>query len=1114
MFYPVYRIQKFRNVNLEGIKMRKLDKNNRIMVCKLLVFVLAFTLLLPGVAKAYTTSYVVDNLSSSNISVIGSPYSMIDAWYKSRNSSPYWMDDVTVNSFATGGDKIVLYFDYPSANCGKAKITSWTWHPHYVALTFSDGTKTLTGRLTVVDNTVVLKLNETEDDVLIVVSIKNAGTDYGGIQVDHLGSGQFHVEEDKNSDYARVGAFIDIQLSDTSYNSRSVDINADPSSSIASQLDGAATDLDNDDTDYTYATFNYGISAVNYNSGWSGDLTLSFSYSATSFADAESMQYSSYTTAQSDARTAWIAYFDKAPHPEPWSGTDMYWKSWAMLGINGDDHTQNMASGKYDFVGTIEYETGDGLGRQIIGHHKNIAAAIPAYPKYWHFDHIWAPPVLVYSDQSDVLKSMFKGNSDIYYTLGDVTDCWMDGKDNRWDNYQNCFYGDMLDTAYYLTGDSCYQDPNIFADIVDQQLTRFRDPNDANQVALFNYPFVMESHEPLSVWRTAPVTSLVQLFSEMDPNYADDYNDLLASLSYFWYTGGSYAEDYYSRYSNGDWSSLGSGMCSNHSLFYVPSLNYGETVLRKQTENYVEAPWIIQELTLNDELIKAAYYRKNVFKVSDYFPEGITSSYGPSGDLCVYHCSYVAHTEILAKLGLIPYVKNGFDGFFVAPDISEVTSVTGIHYPEADTIMHINYNNSGLYADIYEDGSLIANNKRHFIPFTSISGVVVDDMDAVDDWSVGVGSNANGGSISTSSSDKKEGTASGVLNYDHSTAQGFDYVNYTLSTTLDLENNLMDFWLKQANDAHAYLTLKIYDSGSGWAQYTFAEGNDEWTYYSLKNSDFYDWGSGMDYSDVQTILFQSNGDASSTATANHHHVDYIIRPVVLDVYFSDAAVGDMDSVKAWTVSVGGGATSGSITTDPGDKKQGTASGVLNYSHSTATSNDYVYYARNMNALNLKTRPLYFWLKQPNDANAVLELRIYDSDTGYAYYTFPEGNNAWTYYSLTNSNFTDGGGMDYDKVVKVEFRSNGDASATATADHYHVDFVSTPDPIDNMDRVGDWTAGKGSGATSCSMSTDTNDKQEGSASGVLMVTAQHKGLITSTILSKWSSIYKISAWNSG
>jgi len=94
---------------------------------------------------------------------------------------------------------------------------------------------------------------------------------------------------------------------------------------------------------------------------------------------------------------------------------------------------------------------------------------------------------------------------------------------------------------------------------------------------------------------------------------------------------------------------------------------------------------------------------------------------------------------------------------------------------------------------------------------------------------------------------------------------------------LDIQNKRLEFWLKQPNDADAYLQMKVYDSGSGWAEYTFPEGNGTWTFYSLQNSNFFDWGSGMDYSDVQKIIFHSNGDASATATSDHYHVDFLSR---------------------------------------------------------------------------------------------------------------------------------------------------------------------------------------------------------------------------------------------
>jgi len=1051
--------------------------------------IIACIVLLSGMtrgADTYDAAYVVDNLSSSNISITGSPYSMIKAWYKSRYGTSYWMDDVTINSFATVDDKFTLYFDHAVGDCTKVKITSWTWHPHYVALTWSDGTDSITGRLTVIDNTVVLKLDATNKDVLIVVSVNNTGVDSGGISINRPAYGHFHIQEDYSSTYARVGSYIDVAFSNTYYTSESVDINGTPSSTIAAQLTGATTNLNGTSTSYLVPTGDYGIVAANYNSGWSSALTVSISYSASSFADAEGRQCTDYTTAESNSRAKWITYMDKTPHIEPYTGNTMYWKSWALLAINGEDHTTNMAANKYDFVDSYGYVTFDYLGRQVIGTHKSITAGSPAYPRYWHFDNIWAPATLAYSDQTDVLKSMFKGNFDIKDQLGDVTDTWMEAKDNYWDNYQNCYFGDMLDLAYSMTGDSYYQNKAMLVNIKNQQFTKYKS---ASYSQLFTYPLT-SGWEPtrLSCWRTGPTASLLGFLAEMDPNYQNDYNSLLSSMSYFWYTGGTCPYDYYDRSTNGSWYWLDYQMYSAQSIFYNPSLNYGGTVARPATQHWVEAPMTIALLTLHNELEKADAFRRDVFNVSDYFPEGINSEGSPSGNECVLHCSYVAHNEILAKIGMIPYSKNGYDGFVIAPNVTDITAVSRVHFPEADNaVIQINYHESGKYGDIYKDGSVVVNStKRNFIPFTSFSGNVVDDMESVGDWTIGVGGGAIGGSMSTDTSDKRQGDKSGVLSYQHSTATSNDFVNYSKSVTLDINSKNLDFWLKQPNDTNAYLILRVYDSGSGWAEYNFPEGNDKWTYYSLKNTDFYDWGSGINFANVQTVRFHSNGDTSATATSSHYHVDFMSIPNIIDVYCSNAAVDPMDRVTAWITTVGYGATGGFMSTDASDKQEGTASAVLNYQHSTATGFDYIFYSRNINKLAISEfKTLDFWLKEPNDPYAVLQLRIYDSGSGWAEYTVPEGNGTWTQYNLKKADFYDwGSGMNYSDVVKVEIRSLGDTWNVATSNHYHIDFMTTPNIIDDMDSVYAWGASKGSGATSCSIITDINDKKEGTASAVL------------------------------
>src|SRR3972149_6822153 len=115
------------------------------------------------------------------------------------------------------------------------------------------------------------------------------------------------------------------------------------------------------------------------------------------------------------------------------------------------------------------------------------------------------PATLVYSNQTDVLKSMFKGTFDIYNTLGNVTDVWMDGKRNEWDNYQNCFFGDMLDLAYHMTGNTYYRNKDILVNIRNQQFDNYKS---VGYDQLFQNPLTFGSEqadaEPLCCWRTGP----------------------------------------------------------------------------------------------------------------------------------------------------------------------------------------------------------------------------------------------------------------------------------------------------------------------------------------------------------------------------------------------------------------------------------------------------------------------------------------------------------------------------------------------------------------------------------------------------------------------------------
>ncbi len=677
--------------------------------------------------------------------MISSPYSLIKAWYRNKYGEEYRHDDINILSFTTSrknkvevyGDYIALFFDYPSGETKKAKITDWQWHPHFVDIEFSDGTKKLAGKLTQAGNAVVLNLNPTNDDVVIAFAAKNSGVDGGGVQVEQTNK-RFHIATEKDSSYSRAGAFIDVKFSNDAYSSYSVAINSvgnidsngmvDTSfPSIKSQLDGSNTNLDDVEIKSKPDTNEYGIAVVNYNNGWSSPLVFSVSYSAESFSDAESNQYSDYNKAEADCKNNWVSYFEKIPYMEPFD--ELYWKSWAIIGINGEDH-RIMPEGKYDFVDSIEQFTGKKLGHQVIGQYSVISGGTPHYHMFWPMDNLWSPSLLVYSGQEDILHSMVQGIYSIYDKTGTPPDAWMPGKLNVGDNYDQFVYGDMLDMSYHLTNDKFYQNKDFLEGCVEVQYDIYK----GKYEQLFDVPgagtktlgLKPTQSEPLSSWRSFGVTSLLEILSEMDGSYKSKYNDLLtASENYFWNKEYS---SWNNRNSDGTWNKRsmerGKERLSIDSVYFNPQIYKGKepltwaSGLRVGNSNKEMPMSLIMETILGDPA-KAADFRKRIFKMSDYFPESLDENFQVGDAGSRLHLIFGAEAVILAKIGMIPYAKTGYDGFVVLPGIDDVKTVKGVHF--RDSIININYHGSGLNAEIYLNGKKVDSDKRNFIPFSAFS---------------------------------------------------------------------------------------------------------------------------------------------------------------------------------------------------------------------------------------------------------------------------------------------------------------------------------------------------------------------------------------------------------
>ncbi|ODS42767.1 MAG: hypothetical protein MSIBF_05625 [Candidatus Altiarchaeales archaeon IMC4] len=127
---------------------------------------------------------------------------------------------------------------------------------------------------------------------------------------------------------------------------------------------------------------------------------------------------------------------------------------------------------------------------------------------------------------------------------------------------------------------------------------------------------------------------------------------------------------------------------------------------------------LIMETILGDPA-KAADFRKRIFKMSDYFPESLDENFQVGDAGSRLHLIFGAEAVILAKIGMIPYAKTGYDGFVVLPGIDDVKTVKGVHF--RDSIININYHGSGLNAEIYLNGKKVDSDKRNFIPFSAFS---------------------------------------------------------------------------------------------------------------------------------------------------------------------------------------------------------------------------------------------------------------------------------------------------------------------------------------------------------------------------------------------------------
>lgn len=161
-----------------------------------------------------------------------------------------------------------------------------------------------------------------------------------------------------------------------------------------------------------------------------------------------------------------------------------------------------------------------------------------------------------------------------------------------------------------------------------------------------------------------------------------------------------------------------------------------------------------------------------------------------------------------------------------------------------------------------------------------------------------------------------------------------------------------------------------------------------------------------------------------------------------------ALIDDFEDVSDWTVSVGSGASSGSISTSAVEAQVGSFAGQFDYGLTTAVGFDFVQYTKAFSSpMDITGQLIQLHLNQPTDADMLLQLRFVSGNGGFLEYDFPEGNDSWTQYGIPFASFVDfGSGPDLTDIVSVRWQANGDISTVATTDTFFVDqMVIVPEP---------------------------------------------------------------------
>jgi len=201
--------------------------------------------------------------------------------------------------------------------------------------------------------------------------------------------------------------------------------------------------------------------------------------------------------------------------------------------------------------------------------------------------------------------------------------------------------------------------------------------------------------------------------------------------------------------------------------------------------------------------------------------------------------------------------------------------------PDRSAITRIIFQANGGNSTTATSGTVYVDKLEVKVP----DSVMFEDFEDVSDWTVGVGTGANDGSITYDAGEAQYGRYAGAMNYDHSTATDYDYIDFVKDTQIDI-NDVGSIYMdmKAADDPNQLLVLHLVDSNDNFLEYVFPEGDGAWHLESLAvPGDFDDYGNPPDLTDITTFRFRSLGDASEYATSGTFYVDLItLGPLCLD----------------------------------------------------------------------------------------------------------------------------------------------------------------------------------------------------------------------------------------